>query len=350
MSVPYSVLDLSPVVAPAEHDPTDTAPVTTALRNTIELAQATERLGYTRFWLAEHHSMPGIASAATSVMIGQVAAATSTIRVGSGGVMLPNHAPLAIAEQFGTLEALFGPRIDLGIGRAPGSDQVATHALRRLRGGNAAEDFPRELAELRAYFTGGFPDDHPYAAITATPGYGAAPEIWLLGSSTYSAQLAAILGLPFAFARHFAPQATMPAMAAYRDNFRPSEYLDRPHAMITVTVFAGPDDATAQYLSGPQHVAMARLRTGNPGRYLPSAEAAEVRLDPLALGALQPSSSAWIIGGPDTVRDGLQSVVEMTGADGVMISSMVAEQDARLESHRLIAEAMSDVTVGSAAR
>ncbi|WP_076482347.1 LLM class flavin-dependent oxidoreductase [Williamsia sterculiae] len=343
----HSVLDLAPVIAddPAtDGSGSDTAPIGTALHNSVRLAQEVEKLGYHRFWLAEHHSMPGIASAAPAIVIGQVAAATSTLRVGSGGVMLPNHAPLVVAEQFGTLDALFPGRIDLGLGRAPGTDQVTMHALRRPEPGQSlgGDDFPAELASLRAFLTGGYPDDHPYSAITATPGLGADPEIWLLGSSTYSAQLAAMLGLPFAFARHFAPQQTMPAMQAYRDHFRPG-VLEEPHAMITVTVIAADDDAEAQYLAGSQRLAMARLRTGAPGRYPTAEEAARHPLTPLQESSIAPSASAWIVGGPERVADQLGGVLSATGANEIMINSTVADFDARVRSHRIVAEVLRDL-------
>jgi luciferase family oxidoreductase group 1 len=327
---PVSVLDLAPVAADAT--------VGQALRDTIAVAQAAERLGYQRFWVAEHHSMPGIASAAPSILIGQIAAATETIRVGSGGVMLPNHQPLVVAEQFGTLDALFPDRIDLGLGRAPGTDQVTAHAL---RGGNVSEsvdDFPQSVAQLRAFMNDGFPADHPYAAITATPGLGADPQIWLLGSSTFSARMAGLLGLPFAFARHFAPQQTLPALAEYRSTFRPG-VLETPYAMLTVTVIAADTDEQARRVAAPGKLAMARLRTGAPGRLPTFAEAKAHPLTALQESAVAPSSSAWIVGSPATVRRELDKLRAATQYDELMISGMIPGLPERVHSLELIAEA-----------
>ncbi|GAA1462351.1 LLM class flavin-dependent oxidoreductase [Williamsia maris] len=332
MTVPYSLLDLAPVV--------DGTSVGQALNQSVALGVAAEQWGYRRFWLAEHHNMPGIASSSPAIVIGQVARATSTIRVGSGGIMLPNHAPLVIAEQFGTLDAMFPGRIDLGIGRAPGTDQVTAHALRRNPGALSAEDFPQELAQLRAFLAGAFPADHPYAAITAVPGEGSNLQMWLLGSSTFSAQLAGMLGLPFAFARHFAPRETFAALAAYRERFRPSAVLDEPYAMVTATVVAAEDDETARYHSGPQRLAMARLRSGTPGRYPTAEEAAANPLTPMQESAVAETSSAWIVGGRDHVADELRSLVESTAANEIMVSSTLADFDARLESHRITAEVL----------
>jgi luciferase family oxidoreductase group 1 len=331
VSIPFSVLDVAPVVEGSD--------VGTALRQSIRLAEHAEQLGYHRFWLAEHHSMPGIASSAPAILIGQIAAATSRIRVGSGGVMLPNHAPLVVAEQFGTLHELFPGRIDLGIGRAPGTDQVTAHALRR--GNLSAEDFPQELAALRAFLSGDYPSDHPYSAVTAVPGLGATPQMWLLGSSTYSAQMAGVLGLPFAFARHFAPAQTMPAVRAYRESFRPSELLDAPHFMVTVTVAAAEDDATAEYHAAPQRLAMARLRSGQAGRYPTPEIAAANPLTPLQMTGIEQMTSAWIVGGPEIVATRLGQLIEMTAADEVMVSSSLTDFDARLHSHELIADILS---------
>src|SRR4051794_18007152 len=258
-AVPLSVLDLAIVVSGSTS--------AQALRNTVELARVTERLGYRRYWLAEHHNMPGVASSATAVLIGQVAAATETIRVGSGGVMLPNHAPLVVAEQFGTLEALHPGRIDLGIGRAPGTDQSTARALRRTAGPLSADDFPAQLAELGGYFDGTQP-------ITATPAAGNKPPLWLLGSSDYSARAAGLLGLPFAFAHHFSAENTLPALRVYRESFRPSEVLDQPYAMVAASVLVAEDDDRARRLAAPGLLSFLRLRTGRPG-LLPTVEEAE---------------------------------------------------------------------------
>ncbi|MDG3011780.1 LLM class flavin-dependent oxidoreductase [Rhodococcus sp. D2-41] len=333
MSIPVSVLDLSPV--------TTGSSVGQALRNTLDLARRVEELGYHRFWLAEHHSMPGIASSAPSVMIGQVAAATSTLRVGSGGVMLPNHAPLVVAEQFGTLDALFPGRIDLGIGRAPGTDQVTAHALRRQADALSAEDFPQQLAHLRAFFDDGFPADHPYAAITAVPGLGAEVAVWLLGSSTYSAQVAGLLGLPFAFARHFSPAQTMPALEAYRSTFRPSDVLDEPYAMVTVTAIAADTDERADYLAAPLRLTMARLRSGNPGRFPSPEEAAANPLTAEQRALLAPSSAGYIVGGPESVRAQFDELLTLTDADEVMVSSLMHDHADRVHSYELVADILT---------
>jgi len=324
-----SVLDLSPIA--------EGSTVGQALRNTLELARATEKLGYHRFWLAEHHSMPGIASSAPAVMIGQVAAVTDTIRVGSGGVMLPNHAPLVVAEQFGTLDALYPDRIDLGIGRAPGTDQVTAHALRRQADPLNADEFPQQLAHLRAFFDDGFPADHPYAAITAVPGLGADVAVWLLGSSTYSAQVAGILGLPFAFARHFSPAQTMPALRVYRESFRPSGVLDEPYAMVTVTVMAADDDERARYLAAPMKLSMARLRANDPGQFPSPEEAAANPLTPEQERLIAGSSAAYIVGGPQKVHDELDALVELTGADEIMIGSTMFDLADRIRSYEICA-------------
>ena len=253
--VPLSVLDLAPVAAGATAGQ--------ALEYTTELARRTEQLGYRRFWVAEHHNMPAIASSAPAVLIAHLAAATTTIRVGSGGVMLPNHAPLVVAEQFGTLEALHPGRIDLGIGRAPGTDQYTALALRRTMEGLSAEAFPQELADLIKLFSA----EGPRRPITATPGRGDMPAIWLLGSSGFSAQLAGLLGLPFAFAHHFSSANTVPALALYRQNFQPSQWLERPHTMVAVNAICADTDERARWLSGPAALSFVRLRTGRRPRW-----------------------------------------------------------------------------------
>ncbi|CAM3693451.1 MULTISPECIES: LLM class flavin-dependent oxidoreductase [Tsukamurella] len=329
-----SVLELAPVV--------DGASFGDALRDTIATAQEAERLGYHRVWVAEHHSMPGIASSAPAVLIGQIAAATESIRVGSGGVMLPNHQPLVVAEQFGTLDALFPDRIDLGIGRAPGTDQLTAHALRGGKVSESVDDFPQALAHLRAFLRDDFPIDHPYAAITATPGVGADPQVWLLGSSTFSAKLAGLLGLPFAFARHFAPQATLPALAEYRENFRPGD-LDSPNAMLTVTVIAADTDEEAQRIAGPGKAAMYRVRTGNPGRLLTYEQAAAAPLTADQEAAIAPSTSAWIVGSQETVRRELTELLERTRPQELMISGMVPGLDERRRSLEIIAKAVAEI-------
>jgi luciferase family oxidoreductase group 1 len=330
LDVPLSVLDLAPVgegSSPAA-----------ALRHSIELAQEVERLGYLRYWVAEHHNMPGIASSAPAVLLAHAASATTTIRVGSGGVMLPNHAPLVVAEQFGMLEALHPGRVDLGLGRAPGTDQVTALALRRSRERLHGDDFTSELAELLGYFNGTLPADHPFAQITATPALGYQPAIWILGSSDYGAQVAGMLGLPFSFAHHFAGGNTDHALSVYRDAFRPSAVLDEPYVMLGVAVICAETDARAQWLAGPGRLAMVRLRTGRPGRYPTPEEAAEYTFTPMEREVAKGLGRSSIVGSVDTVRAGMQDLVARTGASELMITTMVHGHDDRLESYRLVAE------------
>jgi luciferase family oxidoreductase group 1 len=324
-----SVLDLAVV--------TEGSGIGRALEESIELARAVETLGYRRFWVAEHHNMPGIASSATSVLIGAVAAATTSIRVGSGGIMLPNHAPLLVAEQFGTLEALHPGRIDLGIGRAPGTDQVTALALRRSSEALNADDFPQQLAELRAFFSGGFPDTHPFRAITAVPGYGDQPELWLLGSSGFSAQLAGLLGLPFSFAHHFSAGNTLPALELYRSNFRPSPTLAEPHVMVAVSVICADTDEQAQWLAGPSRLAFVRLRSGRPGRLPSPEEAAEHDYSPSERLILDSRTRGQVVGDPDTVRAGLDALRRETQADELMITAMIYDFRDRVRSYELVA-------------
>ena len=296
LGTPLSVLDLAPVgegSSPAE-----------ALRNSLELVEHVERLGYLRYWVAEHHNMPGIASSAPAVLLAHAASVTSTIRIGSGGVMLPNHAPLVIAEQFGMLEALHPGRVDLGLGRAPGTDQVTALALRRSRERIMADDFPAQVAELLGYFNGTMPDEHPFAHITATPGRGYQPALWLLGSSDYSAQMAGMLGLPFSFAHHFAGGNTDDAVAAYRYAFRPSEVLDAPYVMLGVAAICAETDEHAQWLAGPSKLAMVRLRTGRPGRYPTPEQAAEYQFTPMEREVAKGWGRFSVVGSPPTVRKG----------------------------------------------
>ncbi|MEV4255436.1 LLM class flavin-dependent oxidoreductase [Spirillospora sp. NPDC049652] len=321
MSLPFSVLDLAPVASGSTS--------AQALRNTLDLARHAEDLGYHRYWLAEHHTMPGIASSATAVLIGQVAAATTRLRVGSGGIMLPNHAPMVVAEQFGTLEALFPARIDLGLGRAPGTDPATARALRRTANPLSVDDFPEQVHELRAYFEDGG---------TVTPAAGNRPPVWLLGSSGYSAQLAGMLGLPFAFAHHFSAENTLPALALYRESFRPSaDGLSEPYAMIAVSVTAAADDATAEHLARPQALAHLRLRQGRPG-LLPSPEEADAYpytlLDQEVIRSRQ---DAQVVGGPETVRRKMDALVEATAADEVMVTTMVHDHADRRRSYEILA-------------
>jgi luciferase family oxidoreductase group 1 len=329
--VALSVLDLAPVGEGS--DPAS------ALRGALRLAAEAERLGYRRYWVAEHHNMPGIASSAPAVLLAHAAGVTDAIRLGSGGVMLPNHASLVIAEQFGMLEALHPGRIDLGIGRAPGTDQLTARALRRGPRGLAADDFPEQLVELFGYFSGTFPEGHPYRAVTAVPGLGHRPAIWLLGSSDYSAQAAGMLGLPFSFAHHFAAGNTDAALAAYRDAFRPSADLDAPYVMLGVNVVCAETDERARWLAGPGALAFLRLRSGRPGRYPTPEEAAEYRFTPGEREAIRGWTSSHVVGDPDTVRDALAALAERTGADELMITTLTHAPDDRLASYRLVAEA-----------
>jgi luciferase family oxidoreductase group 1 len=326
IDVPLSVLDLAPVAA--------TGSAGEALRHTTELAVRTERLGYRRFWVAEHHNMPAIASSSPAVLIAHLAAATSTIRVGSGGVMLPNHAPLVVAEQFGTLEALHPGRVDLGIGRAPGTDQVTALALRRTMEGLSAEAFPQELTDLVSYFTG----REPRMRITATPGLGNMPAIWLLGSSGFSAQLAGLLGLPFSFAHHFSSANTIPALALYRQHFRPSEYLDKPYAMVAVNAICADTDERAEYLAGPAMLSFLHLRTGRPQPMASPDEAARYPYTPQELEVARQRFDGQALGSPETVARQLAELRERTGADELMLTTMVYDIEDRVRSFELIAE------------
>ncbi len=329
--VPLSVLDLAPVgegSSPAA-----------ALQASLVLAREAERLGYSRYWVAEHHNMPGIASSSPAVLLAHAAAVTSTIRLGAGGVMLPNHSALVVAEQFGMLEALHPGRIDLGIGRAPGTDQLTARALRRNPLALAVDDFPEQLVELFGYFDGAFPEGHPYGHITATPGLGYRPAMWLLGSSDYSAQAAAMLGLPFSFAHHFAAGNTLPALAAYREAFRPSEHLGEPHVMLGVAAMCAETDEEARWLAGPGALAFLRLRSGRPGRYPTPEEAAEYNFTPQEREVIKAWTGSHVVGSPDTVRRELAELVDRTAADELMITTMTHGPAARLRSYRLVAEA-----------
>jgi luciferase family oxidoreductase group 1 len=331
-SPPLSVLDLA--IVPEGSDPG------AALRNSVSLVRHVERLGYTRHWVAEHHNMPGIASAAPAVLAAELAASTSEIRVGSGGVMLPNHAPLVVAEQFGTLVGLHPGRIDLGIGRAPGTDPMTAAALRRSADPLSAEDFPQQLSELVAFFDGSFPAGHPYGRIEATPGKGMRPEVWLLGSSDYSAQAAGMLGLPFSFAHHFSPRNTEPAMRLYRESFQPSEWLGEPYGMVAAAAICAEDDERARWLAGPARLSFARLRAGMPTRFPTPEEAAEHEFTPSEEASVKTVSGSAVIGSPDKVRAGLLDLAGRTGADELMITTMVHDHADRLRSYELVAEAM----------
>jgi luciferase family oxidoreductase group 1 len=326
--IPLSVLDLAPVPEGADAG--------RALRNSLELAQAAERLGYKRFWMAEHHSMPGIASAATAVALAFVGAGTSTIRIGAGGVMLPNHAPLVVAEQFGTLESLFPGRVDLGLGRAPGTDRAAALALRR----NLASDenrFPEDVVELIGYF-GEAPD---VRAVRAIPGEGLAVPVWILGSSLFGAQLAAMLGLPYSFASHFAPAQMTDAIRVYRERFQPSAQLDRPYVMLGFNAFAAETREEAELLATSVQQAFVNLRTGKPAKLPPPVPGYADTLPPPARDLLGQLLSCSAIGDGATVKAEIQAFAERTGADELMIVSQIYDHEARLRSCEIVAEAMS---------
>jgi luciferase family oxidoreductase group 1 len=322
--IPFSVLDLSPIVEGSD--------AAQSLRNTLDLAQHAERWGYQRYWLAEHHGMAGIASAATAVVMAHVAGGTSSIRVGAGGIMLPNHSPLVIAEQFGTLESLFPGRIDLGLGRAPGSDQATARALRRDLNANP-DEFPQDVVELMNYF-------EPVSEgqrVRAVPGAGLKVPVWILGSSLFGAQLAAQLGLPFAFASHFAPAQMMQAMAMYRSRFRPSEQLARPYVMLGFNVFAADSDEQGQLLASSMQQAFVNLRSGRPSRLQPPVAGYEERLAPPERAILEQTLSCSAIGAPGTVRRALEAFVTRTGADELMITSQIFDHKARLRSYEITA-------------
>ena len=330
---PYSFLDLVPV--------TRGGTVAGALANAADLARHAEALGFHRYWVAEHHGMEGIASAATAVVIAHVAGATSTIRVGAGGIMLPNHAPLVIAEQFGTLDALHPGRIDLGLGRAPGSDQRVARAMRRTLQSDA-NDFPRDVLELQSYFA-----DDGQTGIRATPGAGARPGIWILGSSTFGAQLAAALGLPFAFASHFAPDSLDMAMAIYRRDFRPSATMARPYAMAAMNVFAADTDAEAEYLASSQQQAFVALRTGTPGPLPPPVEGYRESLGMQGAAMLDHVLQCSAVGSPATVARGVAAFRRRTGADEVLIASAMFDHEARKRSLAITAGVMQEVAVAA---
>ncbi len=332
MSTPmtaYSLLDLVPVIQGGT--------VSQSLANAADLARHAESLGYTRYWVAEHHGMEGIASAATAVVIAHVGQATSSIRVGAGGIMLPNHAPLQIAEQFGTLDALFPGRVDLGLGRAPGSDQRVAHAIRRTLDSDA-NAFPQDVLELQSYFA-----DDGKTGIRATPGAGADVKIWILGSSLFGAQLAAALGLPYAFASHFAPGLLDEAIQAYRRNFKPSEVLEKPHLMLGFNVFAADSDDEAEYLATSQQQAFVAIRTGRGIQLPPPIRGYRESLGAQGNAILNQVLSASAVGGPDKVRAQIAAFIERTGADELMLTSAMFDHEARKRSLTIAAEAMRAV-------
>ncbi|MBW3616227.1 MAG: LLM class flavin-dependent oxidoreductase [Proteobacteria bacterium] len=324
---PFSVLDLAPVVqgsGPGE-----------ALRNALDLARRAERWGYRRYWMAEHHNMPGVASAATAVALAHVAAATSTIRIGAGGIMLPNHAPLVIAEQFGTLAALHPGRIDLGVGRAPGTDGLTARALRRTLQGEV-DDFPQDVLELIGYFA----PVQPGQRVAAVPGAGLNVPVWILGSSLYGAQLAAVLGPPYAFASHFAPRALEQALHVYRRDFRPSAYLARPYAAAGLNVFAADTDAEAELLATSVQQAFVNLRTGRAGPLPPPTPGYADTLPPEARAMLAEALSCTAVGAPETVRGQLQGFIARTAVDELILTSQTYDHLARLRSFEIAAEVL----------
>jgi luciferase family oxidoreductase group 1 len=329
--IPLSVLDLAPVPEGGNAGQ--------ALRNSLDLARHAEALGYGRYWMAEHHNMPGIASAATAVALAHVAAGTSTIRIGAGGVMLPNHAPLIIAEQFGTLAALHPGRIDLGLGRAPGSDQIAARAMRRNLSADVNQ-FPHDVVELLEYF-------HPTVPgqpLQAVPGAGEAVDVWILGSSTFGAQLAAVLGLPYAFASHFAPEQMQEAISVYRARFRPSERLAAPHVMLGVNVFAAETDAEAQHLFSSLQQAFLNSRLGRPGKLPPPVDDLDARLDPYARAMLADALACSVVGSPERVRRGLQAFIASTTANELMVTAQIFNHEARKRSFAILAEVYTEMS------
>ena len=329
--IPFSVLDLAPVAAGSDAGQ--------ALRNTLDLARHAERWGFNRYWLAEHHGMAGIASAATAVVIGQVAAATTRIRVGAGGIMLPNHAPLVIAEQFGTLAALFPDRIDLGLGRAPGTDQVTARALRRNLAASA-EEFPQDVIELMAYL--GPPD--PTQPVHAIPGEGTQVPVWILGSSLFGAQLAAALGMPFAFASHFAPGQMQQAIDLYRAQFRPSRQLQSAYVMVGYNVFAADTDEQAQLLASSMQQAFVALRSGRPGKLPPPVPGYLDSLSPMERAMLDQVLSCSAIGAPDTVQARMASFIDRVQPDELIITSQIFDHRARLHSYEIVAALHADLS------
>ncbi len=323
--IPFSVLDLSPI--------NQGSTAAESFRNSLNLAQHAERLGFHRYWLAEHHNMTGIASAATSVVIGYIASGTSKIRVGAGGIMLPNHAPLVIAEQFGTLKSLFPNRIDLGLGRAPGSDQMTARALRRTLHSDG-DDFPELLEELRFFFRA--PTENQ--RVRAVPGAGLNIPVWLLGSSDFSARLAGQLGLPFAFAGHFSPEYILPALELYRKSFKASEKLEKPYAMLAMNMVAAETDAQAQFLATTQFQAFLRLSRGTPGEMQPPIENMNEVWTAREKAAIESRLGGSVIGSTATVKRGLEKILAETDADELMLNSMIYDHTARLHSYEIVAD------------
>jgi luciferase family oxidoreductase group 1 len=330
--VPFSVLDLAPIVEGGD--------AARSFENTLDLARHAERWGYRRYWLAEHHNIPGVASAATAVVIGHVAGGTSTLRVGAGGIMLPNHAPLVIAEQFGTLASLYPGRIDLGVGRAPGTDPLTARALRRTLAGNV-DEFPEDVLELMAYF-----QPQPGQVVRAVPGAGLDVPVWMLGSSLFGAELAAALGLPYSFASHFSPKLLDTAATVYRTRFRPSERLERPYFMPCVNVVAADTDEEARLLSTSLQQAFVALRRGAPGPLPPPVAGYEERLSTQEKAGLEQVLSCSFVGSPETVQRGLEAFVRRTGADEVIVASLIFDHAARLRSYEITARVRDEIARG----
>ena len=331
--IPLSVLDLAPIVQGGDAGQ--------AFRNSRDLAQHVEQWNYRRFWLAEHHGMPGIASAATSIVIAHVAAGTTRIRVGAGGIMLPNHSPLVVAEQFGTLESLYPGRIDLALGRAPGTDPLTARALRRHHAGDAAEAFPQDVLEVMHYF------EKSRSDVRAVPGEGLRVPVWILGSSLFGASLAAALGLPYAFASHFAPAQLTEAIALYRREFTPSDQLDRPYVMLGFNVIAADTVEEARYLFTSIQQAFLNLRRGQPAQLPPPVAGFGDRLAPAERAMLEQALACAAVGSPETVRRGVGEFIARTGADELIIASQIYEHAARLRSYELLAGAGTEGSEGT---
>lgn len=329
--IPFSVLDLSPV--------TEGSTPAQSFKNTLDLAQHAEQWGFNRYWLAEHHGMPGIASAATSVLIGHVAGGTKTIRVGAGGIMLPNHSPLVIAEQFGTLASLYPGRIDLGLGRAPGSDQATARAMRRNLSSDP-DEFPRDVVELMDFMS-----ESPQQSVKAVPGMGLKVPVWILGSSLFGAQLAAMLGLPFAFASHFAPQQMMQAIEIYRNTFKPSAQLQESYVMLGYNVFAADTDEEAAWRATSMQQSFVNLRSGRPGRLPPPVPGYAENAGPQEKALLATVMSCTAIGSPATVRQRITQFIDATGADELMITSNIFEHSARLRSYEIAALVQKELSL-----
>jgi luciferase family oxidoreductase group 1 len=331
----FSLLDLSPIA--------EGKTAADALAATVDLARAAERFGYHRYWLAEHHNMPGIASAATAIVVGHVASATSTMRIGAGGIMLPNHAPLVIAEQFGTLATLYPERIDLGLGRAPGTDMATAIALRRHMAPD--DSFPQDVQELLGYFG----DSSDVAPVRAIPGAGTHVPVWILGSSLYGAQLAAYLGLPYAFASHFAPAMLGQALAIYRSKFQPSDRLEKPYVVMAAGVCAAATDAEAEFLRSSQLLAFARLRTGRPGKLPPPTRDVTREIPASIMAQVEQALSCSAIGAAATVRQRLRALIDTFRPDELMVTGMIHDHTARVRSFEIAAEVLADLTEDAAA-